>query len=295
MTARIDLSVGRYVHVPFEGKEYRTYYEESGSGIPLVCLHTAGTDSREYAYQLNDPEITKNFRVIAFDMPWHGRSLPPAGWQRMEDGEYQLTSHFYTNFVMAFCAAVGVVNPVVMGSSMGGNVCLPLAHQYGDGIRALIPLEAADHSPGWVSNALWDPRCHGGEVAGSYVMGEISPTSPDVERWETWWFYATGGPGVFKGDVFFYSDDHDYRPFMAEMTNTPPMYFMTGEYDGACKPWMSKATADQLPNATFLEMKDIGHFPMCENHLKFKEYLTPVLDHILSGANTVDGFSWPHV
>jgi len=27
-------------------------------------------------------------------------------------------------------------------------------------------------------------------------------------------------------------------------------------------------------------MKDIGHFPMCENPLKFMTYLKPVLDRI---------------
>lgn len=292
MTARHENVVGRYVYVPYNGTEYRTYYEESGNGIPLVCLHTAGTDGREFRHQLEDPEITDNFRVLALDLPWHGRSLPPAGWQIMED-EYKLTSRFYTDFVMAFCEAVDAQQPVIMGSSMGGNVCLPLAHQYGDRIRALIPLEATDYSPGWVSNALWDPRCHGGEVAGSYVMGEIAPMSPAEGRWETWWFYATGGPGVFKGDVYFYSVDSDYRKHMPEMTNTPPLYFMTGEYDAACKPAMSKATAAKLPNATFFEMPGIGHFPMCENHNLFKRFLMPVLDHIRGGSRSVKDFSWP--
>ena len=59
-----DPIVGRYVYVQCEGKTYRTYYEEHGEGIPLVCLHTAGTDGRQYRHQLCDPEITANFRVI---------------------------------------------------------------------------------------------------------------------------------------------------------------------------------------------------------------------------------------
>ena len=47
-----DPIVGRYVYVQCEGKTYRTYYEEHGEGIPLVCLHTAGTDGRQYRHQL---------------------------------------------------------------------------------------------------------------------------------------------------------------------------------------------------------------------------------------------------
>jgi len=74
-----DPIVGRYVYVTCQGKTYRTYYEEAGEGIPMVCLHTAGADAREYRHQLSDPDITANFRVIAFDLPWHGKSLPPAG------------------------------------------------------------------------------------------------------------------------------------------------------------------------------------------------------------------------
>ena len=36
-------------------------------------------------------------RVIAFDMPWHGKSSPPAGWH---DEEYQLTSAQYTTMIL---------------------------------------------------------------------------------------------------------------------------------------------------------------------------------------------------
>jgi pimeloyl-ACP methyl ester carboxylesterase len=57
-----------------------------------VCLHTAGADSIEFRHLLVDPEITGRYRVIAFDMPWHGRSLPPDGWW---NEEYKLTRDFY--------------------------------------------------------------------------------------------------------------------------------------------------------------------------------------------------------
>ena len=93
-----DPIVGRYVYVQCEGKTYRTYYEETGEGIPLVCLHTAGTDGRQYRHQLCDPDFTANFRVIAFDMPWHGKSIPPADFYLIED-EYKLTTKFYCEFI----------------------------------------------------------------------------------------------------------------------------------------------------------------------------------------------------
>ena len=46
MTATIEPMVGRYVHVEIDGTPHRIYFEEAGQGIPLVCLHTAGSDAR---------------------------------------------------------------------------------------------------------------------------------------------------------------------------------------------------------------------------------------------------------
>ena len=75
--ARIEPVTGKYVYVEVEGVEYRIYFEENGEGIPLVCQHTAGSDNRQYRHLLNDPEVTSQYRVIAVDLPYHGKSLPP--------------------------------------------------------------------------------------------------------------------------------------------------------------------------------------------------------------------------
>ena len=97
--------IGRYVYVTCQGKTYRTYYEETGEGIPMVCRHIAGTDGRQYRHQMRAPDITVNFRMIAFDMPWHGKSNPLSDWYLMED-EYKLITSFYGDFIVAFCRAL---------------------------------------------------------------------------------------------------------------------------------------------------------------------------------------------
>ena len=278
--AKFDPIVGRYVYVQCEGETYRTYYEENGQGIPLVCLHTAGTDGREWRHQLCDPEIAKNFHVIAFDLPRHGKSNPPGDFYK-EEQEYQLTSKFYAEFVMAFCRALELKKPVIMGSSMGGNVCLPLALHYEDEVSALIAIEACDHSPGWWIDPLMHPHIHGGEVCATATFGLMAPQSPNDYRWETWWFYAQGGPGVFKGDLHFYSVDHDYRELCRKISGRVPIYFMTGVYDFACTPEMTQQTADKVKNSECIIMENIGHFPMSENPDLFKEYLMPVLKKIV--------------
>src|SRR5258707_11161875 len=122
MDPNLDPMIGRYLRTEIEGVAHRLYFEEAGpeagEGIPLVCLHTAGADSRQYRHLLADPEVTKRFRVLAFDMPWHGKSTPPDGWER---GEYRLTTQSYTAAIRAFCWAMELDRPVVMGCSIGGR------------------------------------------------------------------------------------------------------------------------------------------------------------------------------
>ena len=76
MSADFEPVTGRYLRFAFQGHTYRLYVEEAGQGIPLLCLHTAGSDSRQYRALMNDEAVTRRFRVIAFDLPWHGKSSP---------------------------------------------------------------------------------------------------------------------------------------------------------------------------------------------------------------------------
>src|SRR3974390_3483968 len=79
--ARIEPITGRYLRMTVGNVAHRIYFEEAGEGIPLLCLHTAGSDGRQYRALFNDAEITRRYRVIAFDLPAHGKSSPPAGFQ----------------------------------------------------------------------------------------------------------------------------------------------------------------------------------------------------------------------
>ena len=91
-----------YLGTDIDGVPHRLYFEEAGQGIPLVCLHTAGADNRQFRHLLADPEVTRRYRVLAFDMPWHGKSTPPDGWEKTE---YRLTTQSYTAAIRAFCKA----------------------------------------------------------------------------------------------------------------------------------------------------------------------------------------------
>jgi len=75
--SKIEPVAGRYLHLNVQGTEYRVYFEQNGAGIPLICQHTAASDGRLWRHLLNDEEVTRSFHVIAADLPYHGKSLPP--------------------------------------------------------------------------------------------------------------------------------------------------------------------------------------------------------------------------
>ncbi len=274
-----DAIVGRYAAVECEGRRYRVYVEEAGQGIPLLCLHTAGSDTRQFRGVLNDPAVTRDYRVIAFDLPWHGKSSPPEGWQ---NEEYQLTTSFYTAIIRAVARTLALDRPVVMGCSIGGRIVLNLAVEHAREFRAIIGLQSSAYvEPYYDTSWLHRPDVHGGEVSAGYVSGLMAPMSPAAERWETLWHYMQSGPGVFKGDLHFYKFEGDIRERIGRIdTSVAPLYLLTGEYDYSASPAHTQEAADRIPGAKVVIMKELGHFPMSENPELFLSCLRPVLDEI---------------
>jgi len=281
MSTRIEGIVGRYAHIEIDGKPHRLYFEEAGQGIPLLCLHTAGSDGRQFRAVLNDPLITRHFRVLAFDMPWHGKSSPPAGWEK-ED--YKLTTGAYTDQIMTVARALGLERPVVMGCSIGGRIVLDLALKHAADLRALVGLQSAAYVERYYESAwLNHAEVHGGQACGAIAYGLMSPLSPDVDRWETVWHYMQGGPGVFTGDLFFYQVEGDIRARIGAIdTAVCPLYMLTGEYDYSAAPRDTEAAAARIKGARVTIMQGLGHFPMSENPDAFLDYLRPVLEEIRS-------------
>lgn len=279
MTVGLEPIIGRYMRVDIAGVPHRIYFEEAGSGIPLVCLHTAGADGRQWRHLLNDAEVTRGFRVIAFDMPFHGKSNPPESWR---GEEYRLTTQSYTDAIRAVCSTLDLDRPVVMGCSIGGRIVLSLAIEHAAEFRALIGLEAADFQTPWYDTTwLHRPDVHGGDVCAALVSGLIAPGGPEPARRETLWHYQQSGSGVFKGDLHFYRVDSDLRPKTKAIdTRRCPLYLLTGEYDFSCTPEDTKRTAAAIPGAEVTIMERLGHFPMCENPEQFRRYILPVLDKI---------------
>jgi pimeloyl-ACP methyl ester carboxylesterase len=282
--ATFEPITGRYLNLELLGKPHRLYVEEAGHGIPLLCLHTAGSDTRQFRALLNNEAILRDYRVIAFDFPWHGKSSPPAGWQ--DEEEYRLTARGYVDMILAVADALELDQPVAMGCSIGGRVVLHLALEHPERFRALIGLQSAAHTePYYDVSWLNRPDVDVGMVSAGVVSGLIGPDAPAADRWETLWHYMQSGPGVFKGDLYFYKVDGDIRARLGGIdTRRCPLYLLTGEYDYSAPPEATLEIARQVPGCEVTIMKGLGHFPMSENPQRFIDYLRPVLDRIRDTA-----------
>jgi pimeloyl-ACP methyl ester carboxylesterase len=110
----------------------------------------------------------------------------------------------------------------------------------------------------------------------------MAPHAPEWARRETLYLYEQGANGVLKGDLHYYSVEHDYRESAGDIDATRTrMYLMNGEYDYLTNPDDAREAAQAIgEGATAHEMKATGHFPMAERPDLFRAYLKPVLDDI---------------
>jgi pimeloyl-ACP methyl ester carboxylesterase len=269
-------AIGRYIEVSIGGTERTIYYESSGTGPPLLCLHTAGSDSRQYEFVLEDSDIQSQWTVIAFDLPGHGRSSAPVNWQREN---YELHLEDYVELTLAFMDALGLEQPALLGCSMGGSMALYLAATHGDRFRGVCSVGGSGGNPSrrnvWASHGQVDHS----RFIQSWVGGLFAPVSPSALRDEVLWHYAQGGPGVYYGDTNVGGNELAAAWSQVHGTVTCPSYILSGEYDYSHKPEESQALADRI-GAHFELMSGLGHFAVFEDPSRFLPYLKRVLDSL---------------
>ncbi len=266
----------RYLRIDWPEDAHCWVFEET-AGDPsqpvMLLLHTAGADSRQWHALMTDAELGRHWRLAAFDMPCHGRSRPPAGWR----GEpWQLDTARYLACIRAWMRAAGHDRVAVAGCSMGAAIGLAFLARHPELALGGILLETPFRSPGRRTPMLDHPAVHGGRFGAAWVQALLSPHSPAAERRFATWIYAQAGPGVYEGDLGFYSDEFDAAAHVGAIdTGRTPLWLMTGDYDYSASPADSKRVADAIPGARFTEMCGLGHFPMTENPARLLAYFRP--------------------
>ena len=271
---------GGYVPVTAGGTTFQVYYETAGTGRDVLCMHTAGADGRQFHGLMADPRITEGHRLVAFDLPWHGKSAPPEG---AIPGSWRLNTELYVDLIMGFIAAAGLRDPVALGASMSGEICLELAYRHPEAFSGIVACEACEQVTRRQTYWAAHPRVNQALFVPEWIRSLSAPQSPAEWQEQITWHYSQGGPAVFFGDIAFYSGDWDARERVGKIdTNRCRLFMLTGEYDYSCTVEMSEATAAKIPGVTFKVMPGIGHFPFAENPKLFAEYLLPILRELRS-------------
>jgi pimeloyl-ACP methyl ester carboxylesterase len=266
---------GRYETLRAPDGTYDVYVEEAGVGLPVVLLHTAGADGRQFQAQLADPAFDR-FRLIAFDCPFHGRSMPPLDW---DGGTYLLSQARYLGWVTSFIEQHAEGRAILVGCSMGAAMAVVAAAARPDLLRGVVALEPPLRSPGRRNPYLAHAAVAAGVHNAAYVRGLMSPTSPEAMRRRAGWIYSQGAPGVYTGDLAFYSDEFDGSAVGPRIDGCP-VHLLCGEYDYSATPADAMALSRLIAGSTYVPMPGLGHFPMTEDPDRFRPYFLRALEAI---------------
>ena len=107
--------------------KFEHYYEEAGSGYPLILLHGNSESAEYFRHQID--YFSEEYRVIAVDTRGHGRS--PRG-----DGPFSISR--FADDLNDFMERHGIEKAHILGFSDGGNTALVFALRYPQRVNRLI-------------------------------------------------------------------------------------------------------------------------------------------------------------
>ncbi len=260
---------GHYI----ETNGIKTYYETNNAPADkpaILSIHTAGRECRQY-HGIMDLFKDK-YRVIAPDMPAHGKSWPLPGNKAITDIDE------YAAFIWAFIQALNLEQAVIMGCSLGGNIVYKLAQEYP--VKAIISLQGADYTPSIseVARALMDhphvslQHSHI-DFSNSLIGKDTGPAAREFIIWGVKQEIAV----TKKADLSMYNG-FDVRKTMDKVTC--PVLVVRGQDDWIVDAEAVDDTIKRLTKAqkvVFEKLPGIGHFPAVER----PEIIAGVVDRFL--------------
>ena len=102
-------------------------WEESGDGVPVICLHAAGHGARDF--RLLQQEAPEGCRLILLDWPGHGRSGADSR---------SFTVEHCVSLLGGFLIALGLRSAILLGSEFGAAVALSFAMHHPSRVRGLV-------------------------------------------------------------------------------------------------------------------------------------------------------------
>jgi proline iminopeptidase len=266
------------------------YFDVEGTGLVpdgqtlrerpvIVALHGGpGFDHAYFKPALS--VLTDMAQVIYVDLRGQGRSdrVPVA----------TCTLEQMADDVAAFCRALGLASPVILGHSAGGFVALHLAVRHPDLVGRLILVDtaAATADMGDAMGRLEQRRGPEARAAGQRVFGgDFSPESmADFGRLvlpayvhdpaTAGAMFEALGRSSFSAEVAsYYFREHapcyDLREQLGDIG--VPTLVVVGESDWLCPPSAAQVIAAGVPQADLVVIPEAGHFSFGEQPACFAD------------------------
>jgi pimeloyl-ACP methyl ester carboxylesterase len=239
----------------------KTYYETNNGPAEqytMVCIHTAGRETRQYHGMMEI--LASKYRLIALDMPGHGKSWP------LEGNKAFSNRNDYSCFIWSFIQTLGIKDPILVGCSLGGNIVYHMAQEYP--VRAIISMQGVAYTPGASDVALAVmnhphvslQHSHLG-YSDSLIGQNPDPGARDFVLWGVCQEVAIAK----KGALSIYNG-FDIQDSMEKITC--PVLAIRGQDDWLVDEESVQDTLSRLTNTKkviFKPLQGIGHFPAVEN------------------------------
>jgi 3-oxoadipate enol-lactonase len=140
----VDLQPGRPLDLPDRGRTCVIDLPGPPGAPTLILLHALATTAALSWYP-SMHELSKHYRVIAFDQRWHGRGIRSERF-RLDD---------CADDVVAVADALGVDRFTVVGYSMGGAVAQLVWRRHRSRVEGMVLAATARNFRGKVTERLW--------------------------------------------------------------------------------------------------------------------------------------------
>lgn len=247
------------------------------AGPPILFLHGMAMGLQSFQPQF-ESDLTKDFRIIAFDLRGHGNSGKP--W-RKEDAQ---SSEVWADDVAAVIADKHLVKPVIVGWSFGGFVLADYLRKYGmDGLAGanfvssfaglvpqpppvgnMSPEELKRRAIMQASGDLADNLTIVEETTKIFEFPGITPAYRENIR-----TLGIMVPAYFRTAMAGRSLDHqDVTP---RLTLPVLMTFGSKDIEGMQAPYAAIRKA--LPKAQYSIYEGVGHLPFAQDSVRFNKEL----------------------
>jgi pimeloyl-ACP methyl ester carboxylesterase len=139
------------------------FYEQRGSGVPVVLLHATLHDHRDF--DLVADRLAARYRTIAVDWPGHGRSDPVAAGRAAD-------AFLFAEVLADLVDRLGLAPAVLVGNSVGGYAAARLALDQPDQVVGLVLVNTAGFTRQTAASRL-APRVLGIRQASRWIFPRL--------------------------------------------------------------------------------------------------------------------------